>query len=130
MRLALLFALATSLISAPAARAQAINPVGDYTWSFDMQEGAVHGTLSITRADSGYHAVFTSDHTEGPIVARSVTVNDNHVVVNAEGDFGQFAVDMKLGDGPIVATYKLTTNDGPTEGPITIERVQKTPSNP
>lgn len=128
MRITLLFAAVTSLAAAtvaPAA-AQSADPVGNYTWSFDMQGNAVKGTLAVTRADSGYHAVFTSDHTQGDIVARSVTVNDNHVVISSEGDFGQFTLDMTLGTTPIQATYKLDSNDGPSSGPITVERVEKT----
>ena len=131
MRLTLLVAAVSSLTAVAVAptpvAAQSADPVGNYTWSFDMQGNAVKGTLAITRADSGYHAVFTSDHTDGDIVARSVTVNDNHVVISSEGDFGQFTLDMVLGTTPIQATYKLDSNDGPSSGPITVERVEKTP---
>ncbi|HEX7019859.1 MAG TPA: hypothetical protein VF159_07620 [Gemmatimonadaceae bacterium] len=128
MRLTLLLAAAAFVATAPAANvaaAQSADPVGNYTWSFDMQGNLVKGTLAVTRADSGYHAVFTSDHTQGDIVAKSVTVNDNHVVISSEGDFGQFTLDMTLGTTPIQATYKLDSNDGPSSGPITVERVEK-----
>lgn len=125
MRLTLLFAAVASLAAVPVAAAQSADPVGNYTWSFDMQGTVVAGTLAVTRVDSGYHAVFTSDHTQGDIVAKSVTVNNDHVVISTEGDFGQFTMDMTL-TAPIQATYKLDSNDGPSSGPLTIERVKKT----
>ena len=123
MNLAILLAAASLVATPPAPRT--IDPVGDYVWSFRIQDEVVRGTMTIAKADTGYRATFTSDRHEGTTVARSVKVDGNHVVAEAVGEFGEFTLDMQLGEAPIKATYKLLTNDGPASGAMTVERVEK-----
>ncbi len=125
MRIASLVVLSVALLGSSAG-AQAPDPVGDYTWSFQMQDNnQVSGTMNIVRADTGWRATLTSDHTQGPIVAQAVTVREGHVIVYVTGDFGKFTLDMQPGASPIKASYSLVTDNGPSEGPITVERVHK-----
>ncbi len=121
----LIFVFLAGLTIAGPVAAQSPDPVGDYTWSFTMASGeAVNGTMNIGRSDSGYVATFTSDHTQGSLATRSVNVDGRHVVIDLKGDFGEFTVDMQLSD-TVAATFKLVTDDGPTGGPMAIQRVKR-----
>lgn len=127
MRLFSLLA-AACLVAAPLS-AQTVDPAGQYTWSFDMQDGtSVRGTLAIVHTDSGYRATSTSDHSDGELPADAVTVNGNHVTVTTSGDFGTFTLDMQLDKEPIAATYKLDMDSGTSTGPIAVERAK--PASP
>ena len=121
----LTIALVTGVVFAAPAAAQSPDPTGDYAWSFSMDDGSVvNGTMNLARTDSGYVATLTSDRTQGPLPTRSVTVNGSHVVVDLKGDFGEFTLDMQLADS-IAATYKLETDNGPSAGKITVQRVKR-----
>lgn len=104
----------------------AADPVGSYTWNFDTGDGGkINGTLAISKQATGYAGKLTSDRTEGELAAKSVSVDGNHVVVVAAGDFGEFTMDMVMKDPAIEATWKLVGNGETQQGPLNVERVKK-----
>jgi hypothetical protein len=107
----------------------AVDPVGNYEWSLTMtalQNTEVNGTLSITRKDSTLAATLTSDHSDGEIVARSVSQDRNKVTVASEGDFGEFTLVIDFGGQEPTASFKFVGQDGSADqGPVTIKRVEK-----
>ncbi|MEP6690354.1 MAG: hypothetical protein ABJD07_04310 [Gemmatimonadaceae bacterium] len=105
-------------------RVRESDPAGSYTYSLDVEDGKVTGTLVITHPATGYAAVITSSRTQGELKARSVEVTGDHAVLIFDTEFGTFTVDMTTANAAIAATWKLATTDGSQGGTMELQKVK------
>jgi hypothetical protein len=112
--------------AATTSASMAVDPVGDYQWSFPTADFAVNGTLSVTRKDSVLAGSFTSDQTPDATPAKNVSFDGKRLTATAVGDFGEFTVLIDIDDSGVTATYKLAQADGSvSSGPLSVKRAPK-----
>jgi hypothetical protein len=105
---------------ASAASASATDPVGNYEWSLQAGDQAYNGTLVVTRGtDGALAASITANSEPNPLKSKSVKVADGRLVVITDTQYGEFTMDVKLGE-PLGG--KWSVGDGTSNGELKIAR--------